>query len=91
MDKQVFELIHDINCQDLSNTIWGIMHSNGDLCTSGTFGDIEDKVIPEGDYIYIWLKPSEYADFIEKHKGLCWHVATGCSEASSHRYYIYKV
>lgn len=91
MDKQVFKLIHGINCAGWDNETWDVFHSDGVLRTSTEFSDAEDKVIPEGDYISIWLKPNVYSDFIKRHEGLCWHVVTKHSYNPDYYIYIYKV
>lgn len=91
MDTQVFNLIRGINCEGFDNSTWDILHSNGDLRTSTEFSDVADKIMPEGDYICIWLKPDEYPDFIKEHKDLCWHVVTRHSYNPDYYIYIYKV
>lgn len=91
MDKQVFKLIHGINCEGWDNSTWDILHSDGDVHTSEYFGAVHDRVLPEGDYIWIWLEPDEYPDFIKEHKDLCWHVVTRHSYNPDYYIYIYKV
>ena len=88
MDKQVFELLYDINCE---NEEWSIWYSDGSLLLSVEFGDTEDKMIPEGDYISIWLKPSESGEFIERHKDLCWYIVPEHLVSPDYCCYIYKV
>ena len=91
MDKQVFNLIHGINCEGFDNSTWDIFHSDGDVHTSGYFGAAYDYVLPEGDYISIWLKPYDYSGFIRKHASLCCHVITKHSYDPDYYIYIYKV
>lgn len=91
MDTKVFKLIKDINAEGWDNSIWDILHSDGDKHTSEYFGAIHDQVMPEGDYIVIWLKRGSYNRFVASHTEICWSAITlQCIDPDS-IIYIYKV
>lgn len=91
MDTKVFKLIQDINTEGWDNSIWEILHSNGDKHTCEYFGTINDQVMPEGDYIAVWLKRGSYEHFVAGHTEICWSVITlQCIDPDS-IIYIYKV
>ena len=91
MDTQVFKLIHSINCEGWDNSTWDILHSDGSVHTSEYFGAVHDQVLPEGDYIAVWLKRGSSKQFIAHNAKLCWSVISLQRDDPNTTIYIYKV
>ena len=91
MDTKVFKLIQDINTEGWDNSIWDILHSDGNKHTSEYFGAVHDQVMPEGDYIAIWLKRGSNKHFVARHTEICWSIITLQRDDPDSTIYIYKV
>lgn len=91
MDSKVFKLIQDINTEGWDNSVWDILHSDGDKHTAEYFGAVNDQVLPEGDYIAIWLEHGSSKRFVARNAEICFSIITLLKDDAHTIIYIYKV
>ena len=91
MDPKVFKLIQDINTEGWDNSVWDILHSDGDKHTAEYFRAARDQVLPEGDYIAIWLERGSSKRFVARNAEICFSVITLLKDDARTTIYIYKV
>ena len=91
MDSKVFKLIQSINAEGWDNSIWLILHSDGNIHTAEYFGAAHDQVLPEGDYIAVWLERGSPELFVARNAEICFSVITRLKDDTRTTIYIYKV
>lgn len=63
MNARTFNLIDTLNREGFDNSRWGLTRLNTRANTADTFGTDESKVIPAGEYLYVYIQKDELLNF----------------------------